>query len=225
MAFANQLHWDYCYGPDGTWTTKARHPKPEYAHRCFVLAGAVKKFFVNARFDPSEPKVGEDAYRELVRKVVRSNPRKPLPEERKITIPGYADLRSFSREQERILKAGCGRAWNSYVQRGHWRMVMPVTRRHQEKQARNLLSGLVDGQPRVLHVYRFPNLSINHGVVAYAATQIEGGIEFAIYDPNYPGEPAKLFYRGATRKFDMPPNQYYRGGPLSAYEVFHRWNY
>src|SRR6185369_2464339 len=131
FAFANELVWVYEYDANGNWTTHNRDPKPTYSLHCFVLARSARQFFLNARFDPNLPVADEASYRHLIRQVVASSPRKRRAEDRKIVIPGYADLRTFSRENENLLKSECGGGWQSYFQRGHWRMIFPFSRSHQ----------------------------------------------------------------------------------------------
>ena len=48
------------------------------------------------------------------------------------TTIGVADLRAFSQAHERLLKDECGSTLESYFQRGHWRMIMPFSRRNQQ---------------------------------------------------------------------------------------------
>src|SRR3954470_23727118 len=110
FSFENGLVWVYEYDAKGKWTTHDRVPRPEYWQHCFVLARSTKQFFINARFDPALPKARQATYRELIKKVVHSNPRCPLPEHAKIVIPGFSDLRQFSEAHEDLLKQNCGGA-------------------------------------------------------------------------------------------------------------------
>src|SRR5262245_44685462 len=105
FAYANELVWEYHFDDDGKWTHRSREPKPDYTHHCFVVARSAKQFFGNARFDPALPKADSATSRTLIRKVLSRSPRKALPDEKKIVIPGYANLRAFSQEQEALLKA------------------------------------------------------------------------------------------------------------------------
>ena len=59
-------------------------------------------------------------------------------------IPGYENLRTFSEARESLLKETCGGQMQSYVQRGHWRMILPFARNGQEEEAEALL---VAGEP------------------------------------------------------------------------------
>src|SRR5436190_10764025 len=133
FAYANGLVWEYYFDERGKWTHRSREPKSDYTHHCFVVARSAKQFFLNARFNPALPKADSTTYRSRIREVVSASPRKRLPEEKRIVIPGYANLRAFSEGQEELLQAQCGGAWQSYFQRGHWRMIWPFSRTHQRR--------------------------------------------------------------------------------------------
>jgi hypothetical protein len=225
FAYANGLLWEYSYDADGHWQTRKREPKPTYHQHCFVMARSARQFFDNARFEKSLPGVDESAYRSLVRRVITANPRRPLPEAEKIVIPGYADLRSFSRDHEALLQAECGSATQCYVQIGNWRTIFPFTRGHQAHMADQLVSHLRHNRPVLIHVLRFPQLSINHAVLVYKAEETPTQIDFVIYDPNNPARPGELMFDRGTRTFRLPPSNYFFGGPVNVYEIYWKWNY
>ncbi len=225
FSYPNELTWEYRYDPNGKWTTRWREPRPAYSQHCFVVARSARQFFLNARFAAERPVADKATYRRLIRRVVGCSPRHGSPESQRIVIPGYADLRAFSRDQEDVLKAECGGSWQSYFQRGHWRMIFPFSRRQQERQAQQLLRQLKTDQPLVAHLVRFPQLSINHALVIFEATPGDKQIEFTAYDPNKPQAPAILTYDRATRTFRLPRNDYFPGGRVDVYEAYHQWNY
>ena len=225
FAYSNDLIWEYYFDEKGDWVHRRRQPRPDYTHHCFVVARTARQFFLNARFEPSQPVADEHTYRRLIREVATSNPRKASTEEQKIIIPGYADLRSFSQAQEKLLKAECGGIWQSYIQRGHWRMIFPFSRHHQEQMAQQLLEHLESDPPLVVHIVRFPSLWINHSIVVYGAEQTKDEILFSVYDPYNPREPTILTYNRATRTFSFPENDYWFGGTLDAYETYYKWDY
>jgi hypothetical protein len=226
FAYANELVWEYEFDDaTGKTTHRERVPPPKYTHHCFVVARAAKQFFQNARFDPSQPRADEATYRKLVREVVSVAPRKVLPETRKVVIPGYTNLFTFSRDWERVLQEECGGAWRSYFQKGHWRMIFPLTRAHQERMSRQLMDSLRRNRPAVVHVVRFPSLAINHSLVVFDAVALGEKIVFQVYDPNHPEKPSPLTYDRAARRFDLPRNPYFIGGRVEVYEIYHAWNY
>lgn len=225
FVFENELVWEYGYDAQSNWVSRAREPKPEYAQRCFVLAEAALQFFQAARFDTNQPVKGDADYRRLVRQVRNTNSRRLVPESRKTLIPGYPDLRSFSQAHEDVLKSECGGRWASYLQRGHWRMVFPFSRRHQAHQAERLLSQLRERKPAVVHLVRFPKLSINHAVLLYGAEERPDEILFRVYDPNQPEAPAELRFSRSARTFILPQSDYFKGGRVDVYQVYHHWAY
>src|SRR5262249_38046612 len=157
----------------GKWVHNRREPEPDYTHHCFVVARSARQFFENAKFDPTQPIAGEADYRRLISRVVSVDPSHPLPDSKKIVIPGYANLHEFSAAQEHLLKAQCGGAWQSYFQRGHWRIMFPFSRAHQERTAKQFLTDLRENRPPVVHVIRFPQLTINHAVLIFDAKETE----------------------------------------------------
>jgi hypothetical protein len=222
FAFANELVWQYRFDPvTGRMSTRRTAPPPTYAHRCFVMVRAARQFFYHARFDAALPVAPASEYESLVRRVMRLSSRQPSPEARKIVIPGYDGLRSCSLAQERIFKRCCGGAWQSYALRSHWRMVFPLSRRHQEATARALtLETRVDP---ILHLVRFPALTINHGITLFERREEADKIQFRAYDPNQPQQPVELTFDRNLRTFFFPANHYWGGGRVDVIEVYRHW--
>ncbi len=226
FAYANQLVWEYDFDPvTGRATHHATVPPPDYFHHCFVVARSAQQFFENARFDPAAPLADDHTYRRLIEKVVDSSPRHPLPSADRIVIPGYSNLFAFSCARGNLLKEECGGAWQSYFQRGHWRMIFPLARSHQEGMARQFARGLESGRVPVVHVVRFPSLSINHAMVLFDRKETADEIEFSAYDPNEPEHPVPITFNRRQKRFRLPSNRYFAGGRVDLYEIYHRWNY
>jgi len=220
FSFANELVWDYHFDERGRWVHERHQPDPDYTHHCFVVTRSARQFFQHARFDPTRPVAGEKTYRRLIRKVVSIDPARVLPDEERIVIPGYASLREFSAAHERLLKAECGGAWHSYFQRGHWRITFPFSRRGQQKAAESFLSDLKRNEPPIAHLIRFPQLTINHAVLVFAARETGDTIEFQVYDPNKPDAPKTLLFDRVKRTFSFAGNDYWPGGELDVYEIY-----
>ncbi len=224
LAFANELVWEYRFDPvTGRASHSDRQPPPTYSHHCFVVARTAGQFFQFAKFDPSAPVTDEASYRKLIRQVVHANPRKQPSA--KIFIPGYTNLFQFSQAQEKLLKEECGGAWQSYFQRGHWRMIGWFSHAHQSRIAEQLIDGLRRNWPAVVHVVNFPRLSINHALVVFDSNDTGLEIRFLVYDPNKPSSPVALIYDKGRREFRFDRNEYYVGGPVDVYQIFHKWNY
>jgi hypothetical protein len=226
FSYPNDLVWVYYLDPA---TGKVRHQhrdiRPDYTHHCFVVARSARQFFQHARFDPAQPPADQATYRKLIRRVAKTSPRQHLDERERIVIPGYTNLFDFSRGQEKLLKAECGGAWQSYFQRGHWRMVFPFSRGHQEQMVEQLRAALRQNRPPVVHIVRFPSLTINHALVLFGVDETPEEIRFAVYDPYDPAKPAQLTFNRKERQFTFPANDYFVGGKVDIYEVYCAWNY
>ncbi len=222
FAYPNELRWTYQIDSNGKKTTARTEPPPEYSLHCFPMVRAAREFFYHARFDPNLRRTNFPAYERLVRAIVQRSSRCPSPEIDKIVIPGYADLHEFSAAHPAMLKKECGGAWRSFFQRGNWRMVFPVTRHSQAATANNLSAKLESGRLPIVHVYRFPDTSLNHSLLLYAREKDETGkMVFYAYDPNNPLHPARLVFDGVSRTFLFERNQYFGGGSVKVYEVYH----
>lgn len=224
FAFSNELVCSYEFDPAGGRPKMvAKRPRPDYALRCFVLARSLRQFFFHADFQPDQAPLTGAEYRRRIRQVIARNPRQRCEPSRRIVFPGFDGLRSFSRQWEKLLKAECGGAWQSYVLRSHWRMVLPISRRHQERTLAALLHRLEQGIPPVIHLVRFPQLTINHGMVIFNAQQSAGLTRLDAYDPNAPAKPVSLTFDPARRTFSLPANPYWEGGKLDIIEIYRSW--
>ena len=225
FAFTNELMWTYEFAADGTLHTRSVEPKPENPHRCFSLTRAAREFFYHAAFAPNEPKIDESGYQELVRRVVARNSRCASAPEERIRIPGFADLHELSAAYPEMIRERCGGTWRSYLQRGNWRMIFPVSDRRERKTARKLAQEIREGHLPIVHVYRFPEVRLNHSILLYAVEEQGSQSVFRAYDPNNPGRAAELRFDFGADTFLFERNQYFAGGPIKVYEVFRGWFY
>lgn len=225
FAFANELHWEYRFDTgNGRTTSSKRDPKPDYAHRCFVLIRAARLFHYHARFDKHlVADESEPAWRRRIQEVMRRNPRAPCQPGDEVIFPGFAHLREFSRAHEALLKAECGGAWRSYVLRSHWRMIFPVSRAHQVQTAEQLLAEVRRGASPIIHLVLFPKLTINHGILLFDARETPCGVVFQAYDPNDPTKPSGITFDATTKTFSFPANRYWIGGVLDVIEIYRGW--
>lgn len=224
FAFANELVWEYQFDTaTGKTTFRRREPKPLYAHHCFVLTLAARRFLYHARFEADRPVADDETCRRLVREVISRNPRTPCAPGQEVVFPGYANLREFSAARERLLKAECGGAWRSYVLRSHWRMILPITRAHQTRTAAQLFAALKQNISPIVHLVCFPSLTINHGMVVFDGVEAGRGFEFQAYDPNDPKRPSHLTFDRAAQTFFLPANHYWAGGSLNIIQIYRNW--
>jgi hypothetical protein len=183
---------------------RAHHPDADdlYANYCFVMARGLRQFFAFARFEPSAPRLDRGAYAERVRQVVARAPWEPAsPPDGRVVIPGYADLRDFSRGEEEAVKAGLGPRFWTWVHWTNWRVVFPVSEDHQAGVAREIMEEVRIGRLVQLLVTNWPKPELNHTVVAYAFQDEPGSIAFAVWDPNDPAAPGRLTFDRARRRF------------------------
>ncbi|MGZ4961882.1 MAG: hypothetical protein ACXWKG_11140 [Limisphaerales bacterium] len=217
FAFPNELVWEYRIDPVTRKTTVRKNdPPPSYTLHCFVVVRAAKQFLLHANFVPSNAPLTDAQFATLIRELMRRSPQTASND--KISIPGFADLREFTAAKKELFQANCGGAWQSYVQRGNWRMVFPFSRSHQEREAKSLLNRI--GTLPIVHIVTFPRLSINHGIMLFDARDSEDRVEFLAYDPNIVDRPVHLWFDKTSRSFNFPANHYFAGGKVAAYEIY-----
>lgn len=224
FAFPNELVWEYqMNAATGKRILAPRNPKPEYSHRCFALARVTRQFFYHAEFAENQAVATDETYRQLVRAVMARHPRIPCRHEEQIIIPGFAGLREFSRAQEKLFKTECGGAWRSYFLRSHWRMAVPFSRAHQMRTAGSLIATIQQGRLPILHLVKFPEMSINHCIVLFDLTETERGWQFESYDPNNAGSQEQLVFDRTTRTFYLEANACWPGGELNVSHICRSW--
>ena len=176
------------------------------------------QFYRFAKFDPTLPKIGEDAYRQRIQQVIKYPPWSAGPAE-KIVFPGYPDLYSFSADHSLLLQKNLGVWWPSYWRVGNWRIVFPAPRSGQKYFAGWLRRHLDSGDVEAVYITRFK--PINHCLVAYRYTaRPNGDLVFFVYDVNQPGKIVHLTYRAADRSFYYDLSWYYIGGLVSAMKLY-----
>jgi hypothetical protein len=224
FAYPNELLWEYeagGYVPSRAVRSGVRGADPElFAQRCMLMTRSVRQFYHGARFDPSLPHGSEEHYRELVRRILTSDPRRESRAEDPVVIPGFANLHEFSTRHEELLKNNTGGPWRSYVQRGNWRMIFPFSAGHQRTTAKSLLASLAEGHPPIVHVLKFPRITINHALLLHGARSTATEVRFFAYDPNQPDHTLVLRYDREQASFLFPRTRYFQGGRVSVYEIY-----
>jgi hypothetical protein len=104
-------------------------------------------------------------------------------------------------------------------------MIFPFSRHQQAQVAEQLAACLETSGPAVVHVVRFPQLTINHALLIFGARQTETGIQFAAYDPNDTTAPTAISFDRVSRSFFLPRNSYFAGGQVNIYQIYHQWDY
>jgi hypothetical protein len=205
---------------------RARNPDRDdlYANYCFVLARGLRQFFAFARFEPGAPPLTPAEYVERVRALGAHAPwEAPAAAESRVVIPGYANLREFSRAQEAAVKEGLGGRFWTLVHWTNWRVTFPVTRGHQATVAREVMTELDAGRLVQLLVTNWPKPELNHTVVAFAYRPGSQGVDFLVWDPNDPAEPGVMTFDAeasrfrATHIYDTAP------GLIRAFRMYYSW--
>lgn len=205
---------------------RARHPDTPglYANYCFVLARAVRQFFLFARFEPAQGRLDEAGYVERVRRVVAEAPWHPArPLDDRVVIPGYASLREFSAAEEAAVKRGLGGRFLTLVHPTNWRVTFPVSRAHQEGVAVEIVDDLDQGQLVQLLVTNWPTPELNHTVVAFAYRPTEMGLELTVWDPNDPAVPGLITFERAARRFVATHVYDTQPGPIRVFRMYYSW--
>lgn len=205
---------------------RARHPDRDdlYANYCFVLARGLRQFFGFARFDAAAPALSHEGYVARVRALAERAPWEPAPAaDERIVIPGYANLREFSRAQEAAVKEGLGGRFWTLVHWTNWRVTFPVTRGHQATVAREVMDELDAGRLVQLLVTNWPKPELNHTVVAYAYRPAPQGVQFVVWDPNDPAEPGLVTFDAEASRFRASHLYDTEPGLIRAFRMYYSW--
>lgn len=218
LAFSNETAWDYRVDANGNTEFRARDPQPDFVLRCGVMVRTGRLFHRQARFDPAATMADDATYRRLLADVMGRDPRAaPGPP---IVVPGFTDLHAFSAAREALFKAAMPSAWQSYLQRGNWRMIFPFTAAQQRREAEGLLAAVRAGETPILHIVEFPALYLNHLILLFAAEEDPQEIRFYAWDPNDAAQPIVVTWDRGAARFVYPRLPYYAGGPVRAYAVY-----
>src|SRR5262249_8389315 len=140
-----------------------------FANYCIIMARGATQFFRFARFAPDLPPVSDAEYTRLTAEVMRMPAwHEAWPPDRRIVIPGYADLRTLSRAREPAVKAAFDSSILSMLHWRTWRTALPLSPEHQARLARELTEEIQAGRPAPLMLSSFPVEDyVNHAVLVY----------------------------------------------------------
>jgi len=221
FAFSNETVWEYHVDvAPGETSWRRRDPPPPFSLRCGNMARAARQFHLQARFDPALPAPDATVLAGLVAEVLRRDPREMRPAGDPVVIPGYVDLRSFSTANQGLVERALGGAWPSHLQRGNWRMIFPFPPGQQRAEADRVAAALRRGETPILHVLRFPALTLNHMILLFGMEETPEEIRFQAYDPNDASGPILVRWDRAARTFVYPRTPYFGGGPVKAYAIY-----
>ena len=220
FSFSNELYFDYKSTElsDVRISHQIEGKTPDYSRHCFILTRSVLQFYKFAEFRPDLPKVSDAEYSKIVKRLNRI-PAWSSRSSKKIEVPGYTDLHSFSVEHTLLLQKKLGLWWAPFWRIGNWRIVLPVPRFGQKNFAGWLKNELDAGRIHAIYITRFKPM--NHCVVAYSyAVQPNSDLVFNVYDPNQPGKIVHLTYQFSDRSFYFDKTWYYKGGLITALKLY-----
>lgn len=104
-------------------------------------------------------------------------------------------------------------------------MIFPVPVWYRKMMVKKLKASLPRRGLTLVHLFRFPKITINHGIALFGFTESDRAVEFDAYDPNIPEHPIKLIYEKDSNQFTLAANRYWGGGALKVYEIYADWPY
>jgi hypothetical protein len=217
FAFSNDTVLNYEVTADGKLRMSAKAKSGRPTHACFLFTRSAMQFWKFACFEPRQPRLSKADYRAKVRALFRIPPW--VERRERIVFPGYADLWSFSRQHENVIRDELGSWVLTYVRVGNWRMISPIISLRQRTYAEKLFAAVSRGEVRAMYLAKFPHM--NHVVLVYRAERLpDGRMRFQAYDANYAGKPARLDYVSARNIFEFERRFYWPGGELHAFPVY-----
>lgn len=188
------------------------------ALRGHVDAGVTRLFFLHARFEPAQPPPSSERRIALVREVLGRNPSELSAEDRRVVIPGYANLNEFSRLQGHLLRA---ESW----------LVCPCQAKtpvevkafgggdtRKSTKVNELAALMAANRPALVRLYRHRALKYDRSLLLFSAQEQDGEVRFQAYDPAAPKEPVQLSFNRASRVFALSDDAA-ASGPALALQI------
>jgi hypothetical protein len=179
FAFANELLWEYQFdAATGKTTFRKREPKPDYALRCFVLARAARQFLYHARFDAGQKVAGDETYRQLIGEVVmRAIRERRANLKDRLSSPALRAAR-IQPGAEKLLKAGMRRRVALVFFAEPLADGFSDFARTPGAHGGKLFAAVKKNFSPIIHLVKFPSLTINHGMILFDVAETGGGLDF-----------------------------------------------
>jgi hypothetical protein len=197
--------------------------RQRYTRRCFVLSRAAIQFHKFAHFDPQTPAPDERELARRIRQVTRRPVWKPEPpENERVVIPGYADLRALSKARGRILQDNVGKGWPVYWRMSNSRAFWQPGVGYQKRTRQILNQTLARGDLFVGYLTTLPSLRINHAVLVYKKKPgSKPNVDrYLVYDPNHPEGPRELAWSEQDQSFSFQKDWDFVGGKVRVYQIY-----
>lgn len=191
------------------------------ALRGHLDAAVARQFFLHARFEPAQPPPTSERRIALVREVLGRKADTASAEDRRVVIPGYANLNEFSRLQGHLLRA---ESWLGCPCQGRAPMVMKAlggSDAQKNAAASSLAGSLAANRPVLVRLYRHHALKYDRSLLLFRAQEQDGEVRFQAYDPAAPRQPVQLSFNRASREFALSDDAA-ASGPALAVEIHAR---
>jgi hypothetical protein len=223
FAFANMTVFEYENGI-AHLRRGAEAKQRRYTRRCFVLSRTAIQFHKFACFDPHAPPLDDRALVQRIR-MVTTRPvwREPLPGNKRVVFPGYANLREMSNARGLLLQETVGHGWPTYWRVGNYRMLFVQSRSYQEQTHANLEAALARGELFAVYLTTLPQkFTLNHAVVVFAKQKSDssGRDNYLVYDSHHPEKPRHLWWSERDHAFGFEKDWDFVGGYARAYQIY-----
>lgn len=189
-----------------------REPLANPAVRGWADAQVARQFFLHARFEPAATPPTSERRIALVREVLGRNSAEMSAETQRVLIPGYANLREFSRLQGHLLRA------ESWLTCGCEHRAPLVKKAFGGSDggrvAARLTATVAAHRPALVRLYRQRQLRYDRALLVYGAREDGGGTRFIAYDPATPRQPVELAFDRARRAFTLADESEAAGSAL-----------
>lgn len=183
------------------------------ALRGHIDAHVARQFFLHARFDAAQRPPSTETRVALVRQVLKREAHETPSYEQRVVIPGYANLREFSRLQGHLLRAesslvcGCENRAS---------LLVKAFGRDSGKDAAvsNLVTSVAANRPVLVRLYREHELQYNRSLLVFGSHAGEGQVCLTAYDPAAPRQPVELTFNRVTRVFALSDDATSSGSSL-----------
>jgi hypothetical protein len=190
------------------------------------MSRSVAQFKKFARFEPKLPPPDGAELARRLRLICRQHPwAAPWPQDRRVVISGYNDLRELSARRPLVVQENIGLGWPTFFRVGNWRMFGIHSPGYQAIEHAELEDALSRGDFFVAYLTTFPSLSINHAVLVYSHGSPgpnKDRVRYRVYDPNHPDRPRELDYSLGKREFSFEKDWDFVGGFVRVYHVYGR---
>ena len=221
LSFANWTVFSYENGHVVSHKNQFGH---HYSRRCFVMTRTVEQFYKFARFEPKASRVNDRELTKRVRDITRRPPwHDSLPQEKRVVVPGYQNLRELSQDKTDLMQRNIGLGWVVYLRPGNARMFYEHSKDYQQKAHDELERSLARREFFIAYLSDFPILHINHSVLVYKHSRpraADGGDHYLVYDPNHPDGPRHLEWSAAKQEFSFEKDQEFAGGFTRVFQVY-----